>query len=308
MKRTNTLLSLTACMVGMTTSAKAQSFYVDVTNANANPQFELTTPGSYAQYPSYDRAGVGFSVGSEPILGTPSHGNYYIADGFLSGYTSEGLWQSSWLDAIWPAPDNGPHGGQGTVDILAQGGIDGYVGTTPIRMANGLPTVPLDSLDTNGQYLGIGGSPSAGESEYALWETSFTVSETTTFQYQYYWAAAGATLADGTEIVPTTGYGMGAQFFILNGTTDYSAGAPTFAASSPLQDYAGAGNQEWFLESGTFTLDPGEYYWGFSATGNNDNSYIAIEGISVSPVPEPSGAILTGLAGALLMMRRKRLS
>lgn len=196
----------------------------------------------------------------------------------------------------------------GTIDIIAPGGTSGYLGTMPVVYGYGLPAAPSDSLDTNGQYLGIGASPTEGGSEYALWGTSFTVTEATTFQFKYYWAAAGGSLPDGTDILPTSGLGMGAEFFILNGTTDYSAGAPEFAQSSTLYDYAGAGNQVWYTELGTFTLDPGEYYWGFSATGNGESSYIVVEGISITPVPEPSGALFAMLGAITFCMSRRRVS
>lgn len=285
-------------------SSQAQSFYVDVTNSTPNPQFHLLDEGDYAEHPSYDYSGAGFSAGSTEFS-PPGQGTYYIADGFLSGYTTEGLWESSWLDVLHGTADVPPHGGLGTVDILAPGGIGGSsIGEDEAIMANGLVAAPLGSGDTNGQYLGIGGNGSSPGSEYAVWATSFTVAATTTFQYGYSWTPAGATYADGTELFPAGFVGMGGQFFI-DTDTDYSNGI-VFSEDSILQNYMGAGNQLWFTQTGTFTLDPGTYYWGVASTGNGPASYIGIEGISMAPVPEPASVLFAGFAGALAFIRRRR--
>lgn len=272
-------------------------FYVDVTNNVANPQYQITS--GYTYYPSYDNAGVGFSAGSGPgTLPRPARGDYYIADGFLGGATEYGLWQSWWLDAIWPAEDTGPHSGAGTPDIIAPGGIAGYSGTTPIFLANGLPAVPAGSSDSNGQYLGLAGG------EYAVWGTPITVSSTTTFQYSYIWSPAGATLMDGTEFA--VGAEMGAVFFV-DTNTNLSDGGTVFTESSGMEAYEGAGLQDWITETGTFTLEPGTYYWGFtSEAGGPAGSYIGVEDISISPVPEPSGVLLAISGVALFASRRRR--
>ncbi|HMS93539.1 MAG TPA: hypothetical protein PKD28_04075 [Candidatus Saccharibacteria bacterium] len=63
----------------------------------------------------------------------------------------------------------------------------------------------------------------------------------------------------------------------------------------------GQGNQLWFKETGTFTLAPGVYYWGFSATGDSAASYITVEGISVelaSGLDEDGSAIIPGVPDA----------
>ncbi|HMS93540.1 MAG TPA: hypothetical protein PKD28_04080 [Candidatus Saccharibacteria bacterium] len=121
----------------------------------------------------------------------------------------------------------------GTVDVIALGGTLGAIGINEAIIANGLPGVPVDSGDSNGQYLGIGAEPNSDTSEYALWGTPFVISETQTFKFSYYWSPAGATLVDGTEILPPGTIGMAAQFFVLNGTTDYLAtDAVAFAESS----------------------------------------------------------------------------
>lgn len=300
------IFALVTPLLAISSHSNAQSFYVDVTNSTPNAQVHLPDDGDYAHYPSYDNSGPGFSAGSGPFSPT-NQGTFYIADGFLTGHTLAGLWESSWLDAIYPAPDMGYHGGYGTVDILTPGGISGAIGTTEVIYGNGLPAAPLGSLDTNGQYLGIGGEPNMNSSEYALWGTPIVISTPTTFRYEYYWSPAGATLPDGTEILPLNAVNMGAQFFILNGTTDYTVpGAIEFAETSTLRPYEGMGNQQWFVESGVFTLDAGTYYWGFSNTGDSSASYIAVEGITVTPVPEPSGVILILSGAALFAVRRRR--
>lgn len=291
-------------MLAITTSlisfSNAQSFYVDVTNVTSNPQVHL--PSGYAHYPSYDYSGAGFSAGSGPFS-PAGQGTYYTADGFLTGFTVEGLWESSWLDALHPDPDSGPHGGLGTIDILTPGGISGAVGLNAAIYGNQLPAAPLFTGDTNGHYLGIGAEPGSG-SEFALWETSFVLTETTTLQFGYSWTPAGATLANGTELLPLNTIGMGAQFYVDN-DTDYSNGI-VFSEDSLLRTYNGAGNQAWFTETGTFNLAPGTYYWGFTATGDGPASYIGVEGISVVPVPEPSMTLFAITGAAMFAMRRHR--
>lgn len=268
--------------------AMAQSVYVDVGNSSPNAQVHYPVSG-YAYYPSADYSGAGISHG---------FGVYYIADGFLTGSTHNGLWQSSWLDALPPAPDAPPHGGSGTVDVIAPGGTGSSV--TGFTAGNGLPAA---SPDTNSLYLGIYGEPlNDNYSEYGLWDTALVVSATTTFQYSYQWAAAGGTLTDGTEVM--VGAGMGAQFF-LDTDRDYSNGGIVFAESSGLEIYNGAGTQTWLTETGTFTLAPGSYYWGFSAEGNAAATYITVDNISIAPVPEPSSALLLGLTGIMLVLRRR---
>lgn len=295
-------LSAFAVMLTLTSLGNAQSFYVDVTNVASNSQVHL--PSGYAYHPSYDFAGAGFSAGSGPFS-APGYGTYHIADGFLTGYTTAGTWQSAWLDVLHPDPDVPPHGGLGTIDIVAPGGIAGAVGLNEAIFGNGLPSAPVGSGDTNNQYLGIGGEPSSG-SEYGLWATPIVLTDTTTFEFSYYWSPAGATLADGSEILPLGVVGMGAQFFVLDGTMNYSPLDLAFSENSLLKTYDGAGNQNWFAESGTFTLDPGTYYWGMAATGDSSATYIAVEGMSVTPVPEPAGAFLVALGAVFFALRRRR--
>lgn len=295
------LPTLGISLLALTSLVNGQSFYVDVTNAVANPQVHLNSPGSYAHHPSYDYTGAGFSASSSPFS-PAGQGTYYTPDGFLTGVTDGGLWQSAWLDVLYPDEDIPPHGGQGTVDTVAPGGIAGNLGTSAAIYANGLKAAPV-GYDTNGQYLGIGGTGTV--SEYAVWNTAMVVASTTTFQYSYVWSPAGATLADGTEVVPEGMLYMGAQLFI-DTDTDYSNGI-TLTRNSVQHTYEGAGDQEWFEESGTFTLAAGTYYWGMSATSDGANpTYIALEGISISPVPEPSGVLLTLSGVALLGLKRRR--
>lgn len=280
----------------------AQVFYVDVTNSTQNAQVHLPNEGDYSHYPSHDFTGPGFSAGSGPFS-APGYGTYYIADGFRTGITTHGLWNSTWLDALFPAPDAPPHGGLGTVDIITPGGISGAIGLDEAIIANGLPAAPLTAGDTNGHYLGIGSE--GRNSEYALWETAMTVVTPTTFQYSYSWVAAGATAANGDELFPLDTMGMGAVFF-LDTDMDYSNGIHLSRDSAP-DTYKGAGLQEWQTVTGTITLEPGTYYWGFAAYGDGP-AYIGVEGISIQPIPEPSGTLLAigGVAG--LMLRRRRQS
>lgn len=305
MLRNLNILGAAVSTFAFASAGLAQSFYVDVTNANPNAQVHLPNSGDYAFFPSLDYSGAGFSAGSGPFS-PAGQGTFYIADGFLTGHTAEGLWQSSWLDALHPDPDVHPHGGLGTIDVIAPGGIAGAIGLNAAIFANGLPAAPVGSGDTNGQYLGIGAEPTGIGSEYALWGTPIVLADTTTFDFSYYWSPAGATLSDGTEVLPLGVVGMGAQFFVLDGTMTYSPIDLAFAETSMLRSYMGQGNQDWFYESGTFTLDPGTYYWGFSADGDSSASYITVEGITVSPVPEPSGTFLVGAGLALIAMRRRR--
>lgn len=296
MKFSASIVIATALLVPQ--SDAAQSFYVDVTNAVANPQTNL--PTGFAHHPSYDYAGAGFSAGSGPFS-PAGQGTYYTADGFLTGFTANGLWQSSWLDALHPDTDAPPHGGLGTVDILTSGGISGALGLDPAIYGRNMPAPPPTAGDTNNQYLGIGGD--VGASEYAVWSTTLDVTAVTTFQYDYSWIAAGATAGDGSELLPLGAVNMGAIFFLDN-DTDYSNGI-LYSASSALDTYDGAGNQVWRTESGTVTLNPGSYYWGFRATSDGP-SYIGVEGISIVPIPEPSGALLAIGSIAALGLRRRR--
>ncbi|RYD34821.1 MAG: hypothetical protein EOP87_08480 [Verrucomicrobiaceae bacterium] len=264
----------------------------------------MNLPTGYTYHPSCDYLGVGFSAGSTSTSPT-GQGTYYIADGFLTRHTSQGMWQSYWLDVLSPDPDVPPHGGLRTVDIIAPGGTSGVLGSIAAIYGNDLQAAP-GGVDSNGQYLGIGADGSG--SEYAIWETSFEVAATTTFQFEYTWSPAGATEAGGAEnelfggaLIGTL---MGANFFV-DTDTNYANGGIAFSEASVRRAYNGKGTQEWFTETGTFTLGPGIYFWGFSAT-TDTSAYITLDGISISPVPEPSASLLAISGAALSLTRRRR--
>lgn len=295
--------AVAASLVSIASFAHASSFYVDVTNQLVNPQVNF--PTGYAHYPSYDYAGVGFSAGSGPFSpNMATQGTYYIADNFLTGHTAHGLWTSDWLDATYPDEDHGVHGGAGTIDIIAPGGTPGSLGTDPAIYAHQLPAAP-DGVDQNGQYLGIGADLNG--SEYALWGTAFEVTATTVFDFGYTWSPAGATNGDGSEVQggALVGAMMGANFFITTNQT-YTPADIVFSAQSTQRAYAGAGNQLWYTESGTVTLEPGTYYWGMSAThGAGTPAYIVVDGIT-APIPEPSAGVIALTGVALAVARRRR--
>lgn len=268
MKLATSFTLLAALLLTLAPFSKAAPIYVDADNVVLNPQGN--TPNSS------DNVGPGVST---------ANGVLYLPDNFLSGDTINGLYQYT-------------NNGMGTIDSITAGGVlfpdGGQI------LANGLPA---RAGDANGIYVGVAGGP--GGSEYALYGTPLVVTQTTVFAFGYQWAAAGGTLADGTELI--VGDLMGVEFFI-DTDTDYSNGIAVSELSG-LTAYAGAGNQVWQNASGQITLNPGTYYWGISSYGNSPiANYVTADGFYLTAVPEPSTAIFVGVAGLLLFLRRKRTS
>lgn len=293
MLKVSQLLGLTILVSASSQAFAATLYNIDFNNAvaNKNGQEQGTAtfpiPGG-ATVTAIGHAGPGFSLAT---------GDLYFIDDIWSGEDVRGPYQ----------PINN---GVGSVDSVPTGGqISGS-----IHYADGLVQRPGD---TNDIYLGLGLSGSSPNQysttetpynrETAHWVNSFTLTEETTLEFSYQWAAAMGTIVGSGDLFAGAGLNMSSEFF-FDTDLDYSNGV-SYKFTSTAQTYTGAGNQSWITETSTTTLGPGTYYFGFSLSTLQPvepvGRYIVVDGVTINSIPEPS-ALLLGLLGALPLFRRQR--
>jgi hypothetical protein len=211
-------------------------------------------------------AGPGFST---------SDGSNYFPDAWFAGDQDEGLWQSSLA-------------GRGSIDTLQPGGVT----SGPFTLAAGIPDLPADGND---RFLGL--FKESANQEYAAAEVSIVTPGM--YQLSYWWANAAI------DVGGATNFSSNAQIeFFVDSDGDYSNGGRSISEFSTIESFDGAGNQIWHHVTRSILLPAGTHWFGF-ANVNND-TYVAIDAVVVSPVPEPSNVILAAML-VVFMLRYKRI-
>lgn len=181
-------------------------------------------------------------------------------------YDAGNFWEQAWLEGV-DVPD-------GAGLALAGGG---FVGSSwayqEIGTSDGAPTMTI-SFDY-GSFQDAGNVRDLG----VRWSAYIITGGFVPGQNLDINGAAGVTLLDTAEISA-----------LAVGT-----GANAGPASLDL-DISGAGGQTIYLRVSNFT----------PTTNANDNGYLWVDNISVAAVPEPSGVLLLGMAGLVVMKRRRR--
>lgn len=293
MKKTTTIRNICVfsglCSLFYTSAFSQTLFQVDVNNAVIDGQ-----GGSLEQL----GAGITNPAGSQDL---ESPDGYFIADGFIAGESYGGSFNQ---------PGKGYTDG-GTIDIIATGGTMNYESGSPRYFGKGLSSRVGDSNDL---YLGMVSidfnynGDHYWTQETATYATSFQVTERGSYAISFDWSHIGIdNLGQFASFVADPVGTQAGVIFYIDSDTDYANGGIVASTTTDLATYNGEGTQVWNTHNVTLTLDPGTYYWGVTPTvSQNQLNYVAVDGITITQVPEVASCAFLGLSSMALLFSRRR--